>query len=186
MSSGRKAFYMSIPLLLVGGGILALIVFRHEALALCKCAKGTAKMLEKSIPLKTIVNDVELKAKLYPIAKNRLLTVDGMEMESPCYLLVIKDGNDGIYLKIGWNWIGKFSYGGGNLVEIGRVVIISDVAEKTYDIKDSVKGCGDDYTVNDSDGKRLYKVTLKDGKTVSFSLDKSLTAFIDKSICTTH
>jgi hypothetical protein len=154
----------------------------HRCLGLCKYAVGSAKFAGSSQAIEVKANGQPAKATLHLLEENILYAMNGGDVKSPCYILLVEDGIRIPPLKIGLGWVGGFSYGGENLASFGNSLLVSETARSAYDLRDEIKGGGDSYSIEERDGRRSYAIKINGSPSLELTLDKAQAKLLDSSL----
>lgn len=169
-SDKRKAKMIFIAAVL---GFVALTALNFQyCMALVKYAVGTATIVSSPIPIEIDVNGRHANATLHPLDENIFHSLKDDAASRPCYILLVKDAPEIPPLKIGFDWVGVFSYGGANLVHLGDRIIVSETARHAYDLRDPMKSPGGGYSIESVDGCHIYRIEMKGIPLLRLSLSK--------------
>lgn len=172
----NKHIYLILFLVVV---VLLILSFnmRFYVIATCKYLSGRARLVNNSTSIELKIDGKDYKGKLYKDMCKELVDADGtVKKNINCYILCLNGPQGNLYYRIGDDWVGTFSYGGSNVISFFNKLLVSETAEKTFNIRSNIKSYGAKYNIIHQDHNIVYNIEkLGDMKNISFVIKEEQT-----------
>lgn len=144
---------------IIAVGVALLLVFaRHDICALVKFMRGQARIVNKTSTCDVWVNGALYRADLYEDTC-RIYHPYPSEVQTnlPCLFVYARTPDNAIALRLGFDWMGLVASSRGKVEPIFNWMVISEIAENTYDLRDPEKGWGIEVVILGDNAELVYE-----------------------------